>query len=393
MRGGRCTSLLAVLVLLAATAGAQTFVRWVPPPNVASFYETDTKVVFTKPVSLSSTMGSAVTLPDGASGSESLKFASTAANTGFYADGAFGWIWNVNGGGTQVGVPYATLASFALGKDLPLAWSNSAGIDGIAAANFDVKLYRDAAAALALRNAGTAGVPVPQTFNIYNFCDGAACATGYERVGLGWDTNILEILTESAGTGSSRAIRVGSAGTAGFRISTNGSDKWEVTSTGNMLPYTTDAYGVGTGNKLVNEVYVSRATIGYKTKTLTDASATAFVRIALPQTVGSNFTSGSILWQLHCDNGTTGTYADRAGQTVFTCNNIAGTEACVFDSTAQQVTQAATYSFAAPTFTATGGTDTVDLNVNADCGGVAGPTNMYIHYRLDMLLPQTVTPQ
>lgn len=125
---------------------------------------------------------------------------------------------------------------------------------------------------------------------------------------------------------------------------------------------------------------------GYvQTKPIADASATAFHRLALTQNVGGNMTGGHLLWHVHCDNGTLGTYADRYGDTMLSCNNISGTEACVFDTTAQQVTQAATYSLAAPAFTATGGTDTVDLNVNADCAGVVGPVNMWLRYRFDIL--------
>lgn len=98
-------------------------------------------------------------------------------------------------------------SSWALLKsDYSLGWSTG-GVD--AAESGDVTLYRDAAAdTLALRRGGTAVAPVPQTFRVYNFCDGAACATGYERVALGWSGNIFSLTAQNAGTGSARAVLI-----------------------------------------------------------------------------------------------------------------------------------------------------------------------------------------
>jgi len=65
----------------------------------------------------------------------------------------------------------------------------------------DLKLARDAANTLALRNSTNA-----QTLNIYNsFSD----SSNYERARFGWDANIFKFVVESAGTGSDRAFNLG----------------------------------------------------------------------------------------------------------------------------------------------------------------------------------------
>jgi len=63
----------------------------------------------------------------------------------------------------------------------------------------DVSLYRDAANTLALRNGANA-----QTFNVYNTYTDAA---NYERGVVKWASNVLQIGTENAGTGSVRQIQ------------------------------------------------------------------------------------------------------------------------------------------------------------------------------------------
>jgi len=69
--------------------------------------------------------------------------------------------------------------------------------------NADTYLYRDGAAnTLALRNGGTAGLPAPQNFRIYNYTDSGL--TNYERAFFRWNSNTLEIGTEAGGTGSTQ---------------------------------------------------------------------------------------------------------------------------------------------------------------------------------------------
>lgn len=67
---------------------------------------------------------------------------------------------------------------------------------------------------LALRNGTSA-----QTFRLYNtFTD----ASNYERAKIAWSSNVLQIGTEKAGTGSARALEFQTDGTTRFTIATNG---------------------------------------------------------------------------------------------------------------------------------------------------------------------------
>lgn len=72
----------------------------------------------------------------------------------------------------------------------------------------DLFLCRDAANTLALRNSTNA-----QTFNIYNtYTD----ASNYERGFMKWNSNVLEIGAEAAGTGTKRNLRLGAYGVSTY---------------------------------------------------------------------------------------------------------------------------------------------------------------------------------
>jgi hypothetical protein len=88
--------------------------------------------------------------------------------------------------------------------------------------NGDTYLNRDAANTLALRNGGTAGSPVPQTFRLYNYTD--AGLTNFERGFMRWNSNTLEIGTEAGGTGTNRSlnIRIGTQTVAQFYAAGSG---------------------------------------------------------------------------------------------------------------------------------------------------------------------------
>ena len=67
----------------------------------------------------------------------------------------------------------------------------------------DVRLYRDDAGILAQRNGANA-----QTYRLYNtYTD----ASNYERGFLQWNSNVLEIGSEGAGTGSEQPVRITAA--------------------------------------------------------------------------------------------------------------------------------------------------------------------------------------
>ena len=90
-----------------------------------------------------------------------------------------------------------------------LNWTN-----GVATLTPDTRLYRDDAGTLAQRNLTNA-----QTFRIYNTTD--AGIANYERGFLKWDTNVLKIGTEKAGTGTARALELQTDGTTRLTIAAN----------------------------------------------------------------------------------------------------------------------------------------------------------------------------
>ena len=87
-------------------------------------------------------------------------------------------------------------------------------------------LYRDAANTLAQRNGTNA-----QTFRLYGtFTD----ASNYERAKIAWESSILRIGTEKAGTGSARALELQTDGTTRLTIGITG-DTTLGTATGTKL--------------------------------------------------------------------------------------------------------------------------------------------------------------
>jgi hypothetical protein len=66
----------------------------------------------------------------------------------------------------------------------------------------DLRLFRDAANTLAQRNGANA-----QAFRVYNtYTD----ASNYERFAVDWSSNVVRLGTQAEGSGSARAVRIGS---------------------------------------------------------------------------------------------------------------------------------------------------------------------------------------
>lgn len=112
---------------------------------------------------------------------------------------------NSVGGSSVLDIQGFTLGFFRIGSGLytnPVTGETGATSFGFGAGYpDDTKLFRDAANTLAQRNGTNA-----QTFRLYNsFTD----ASNYERGFMRWNSNVLEIGAESAGTGVSRAINLG----------------------------------------------------------------------------------------------------------------------------------------------------------------------------------------
>lgn len=120
---------------------------------------------------------------------------------------------------------YAT-ETIQVASNADICWTN-----GAYNATKDTRLYRDAAAVLALRNSTNA-----QTFRVYNtYTD----ASNYERGFIKWASNTLEIGAEAAGTGTSRTLKFFTGGSERLTITSSGTTTvvGDFTSTGFIAWY------------------------------------------------------------------------------------------------------------------------------------------------------------
>lgn len=250
-------------------------------------------------------------------------------------------------------------------------------ISGTPGAAGDVKVHRDAANTLALRNSTNA-----QKFIVQGtYTDGSNQQWGFIDQGV---TTADALTLGCAKLGSPNYC-------ASIKLSQNGSV---------IATYTnTDWSGIADQTVLgstsaFKEANVNRAIQGSKTKALTDgAAAAAFVRIAVPQTVGSNYAGGDVVWTAFAADATPHTQS-LSGRLTFTSINNAGTEVCAVDPTAAVTAPNANSSGTlACTFScASNAADTIDLMATCDTS-LGTPTALSLLYRLDMPQPNTVTPQ
>jgi len=108
---------------------------------------------------------------------------------------------NLTFGSANANVVAAVTTSSSTGNPSSLALANSYALAWGATSNplgaLDVLLYRDNSGTLALRNGANA-----QTFRVYNTTDG----TNSEFGKIAWSSNVLQIGTEKAGTGTGRNV-------------------------------------------------------------------------------------------------------------------------------------------------------------------------------------------
>jgi hypothetical protein len=130
---------------------------------------------------------------------------------------------------------------------------------------------------------------------------------------------------------------------------------------------------------------------GANSKALTDATATAFVRIAIAQAIATNYEAGKVEYTIYCDDDTK--QAVQKGHVNFACHNLAGTETCGFGTPDGVTLGDGTASLSTPTFDATSGAaDTIDLRVNSDCTGIT-PNTHTVQWRISTEATATLTPQ
>lgn len=243
----------------------------------------------------------------------------------------------------------------------------------------DVVLRRDAANTLALRNAGTAGTPVPQTLNVYKYCDGAACATGYERASFGWAGSIATFNVSNAGTGSERYFAFVYNGTGGYAFTRL-----------NFNPVN-DTSDIGQNGAFWKTAYLSRSIQGSKSKALVEATPTSPVRISVPQTALANYGGGSVGYTVYATDGTDS--QSLVGDVRFAMVNKAGAETCTPGEVGTPVlAESAGGSTLTCTWTcSTAAADTVDLFAN--CTSSLVQTTFTVESRGNMQKPNTWTPQ
>lgn len=256
---------------------------------------------------------------------------------------------------------------------LPICWSS--GVPGNQAC--DTLLYRDAANTLALRNGTNA-----QTFNVYNtFTD----ASNNESLQLTWDSNIARVQTLSSGTGSSRSLYVlpknalGLGDTSTARIFLLNSE---------FYPSVTDSVSLGraAGDRFYKDVHVSRATLGSKTKALTEGAATTVATVAVPQTAGANFAAGEVRYTVYASDGTDTQTLN--GSAFFSAVNKAGTETCQLTDDQIGTEAASAGTLVCTVACATGLTDVVGITF--DCTSSLTQTSLNALVRFDMQQPNTL---
>jgi hypothetical protein len=155
--------------------------------------------------------------PDGTAAAPTFSFNNQTTTGWYYASGTIN--------GTIGGTKYFAFNSAAF-------YAPSLHFDAVAD---DVRLERDAANTLALRNSTNA-----QTFRVYNtYTD----ASNYERASLFWSSNIFRLALESAGTGSARGLFIDAA-TFGFRTN-GGTTRWSIDSSGHLVAGADNTYDIG----------------------------------------------------------------------------------------------------------------------------------------------------
>ena len=159
----------------------------------------------------------------------------------------------------------------------------------------DVKMFRDAANTLALRNGANV-----QTLNLYGtYTD----ASNYERLAFSYGSSQFKIPTEAAGTGAARYLTLtaganiylnaGSAGGRAINFQVGGSGIWNFASNGHLLPETDVTYNVGSASFRLLGLYARDHYVGAGAGL---GGTTGVISIANATAPSSNPTGGGIVY-------------------------------------------------------------------------------------------------
>lgn len=127
--------------------------------------------------------------------------------------------------GSTAAMSLSTAIALSLGSSVSFGWTSGNAETG----TLDLVLVRDAANSLGLRNGGTSGTPVPQTFNTYNWS--ANSNADNEYISLFFTANTAVLQTKATGTGIARALQIRYSNTNSTAIqiqasTTSGVDVW-----------------------------------------------------------------------------------------------------------------------------------------------------------------------
>lgn len=235
---------------------------------------------------------------DGSASAPSYSFASETG-TGFYRSGT-GQISTgqtnailVKNGTTNkilLDPNLVSVSGIALASDYSLNWSSTTSAAGSA----DVSLSRGAADVLEQKRSTNA-----QAYRLYNtYTD----ASNYERLNVGWSSNLGIVTVGAAGTGLSRGLDIGTDTTSSgaVRILTGGTARWTFTgANGNLLAGTNVAFGLAAA-AMINtaptvtsagtspSVTASNGTAAFRVNVGTGGTATTIVMAMPTATTGWN---------------------------------------------------------------------------------------------------------
>lgn len=214
----------------------------------------------------------------------------------------------------------------------------------------------------------------PQTINLYGTTDGAG---NYERLRIGMAADHVELYGEQGGTGGEVYIAMKPQGASIAWIFQNDY----------VYPSSTDAGFLGSPSYPVRSLYNARSIQGSKSKALTDATATAFVRLSVAD---DDYEGCHVIYTAYAEDTATDARQTRTGGVYVAITNNSGTEAAVFSTGDSAV------SVTAGTFTCTfdgnsASANTIDLRASCDTS-LAATTTLTFEYRLDCPSTVTVTP-
>lgn len=195
----------------------------------------------------SSLFSGPILLPDGnVAGSVTSLGRSASSGQGLYLE-ANGVFWGQSG------------ASFVrAGSDGVRVFNNGCYMftSGEASGSQDIKICRDAANTLALRNSTNAN-----TLRTYGtFTD----SSNYQRSALTQNS----LLYEAAGTGAASDFTVGTSTNAGLQLHTNGANRWTINGAGVLRPVLDNSYDLGASGNGIRNTYTGRIVTGDATPTV-----------------------------------------------------------------------------------------------------------------------------